>query len=58
MMAQKMGRHIIPVVERFSELHLILEYAEKLGVRPRLGMRIKLAARGSGRWQSSGGFRS
>ena len=58
MMAQKMGRHIIPVVERFSELHMILEYAEKLGVRPRLGMRIKLAARGSGRWQSSGGFRS
>ncbi|MFM7207327.1 MAG: biosynthetic arginine decarboxylase [Planctomycetaceae bacterium] len=58
MLAHKIGRRIIPVVERFSELHLILEYAEKLGVRPRLGMRVKLAARGSGRWQSSGGFRS
>ncbi|MEI6657589.1 MAG: biosynthetic arginine decarboxylase [Planctomycetota bacterium] len=58
MLAQKIGRTIIPVVERFSELHLILEYAEKLGVRPRIGMRVKLATRGSGRWQSSGGFRS
>ena len=58
MLAQKIGRTIIPVVERFSELNLILEYAEKLGVRPRIGMRVKLATRGSGRWQSSGGFRS
>jgi arginine decarboxylase len=58
MLAQKIGRKIIPVVERFSELNLILEYAEKLGVRPRIGMRVKLATRGSGRWQSSGGFRS
>ena len=58
MLAQKIGRQIIPVVERFSELHLVLEYAEKLGVRPRIGMRVKLATRGSGRWQSSGGFRS
>ena len=58
MLAQKMGRRIIPVVERFSELGLILDYAEKVGVRPRLGMRIKLTARGSGRWQASGGFRS
>ena len=58
MLAQKIGRQIIPVVERFSELSLVLEYAEKLGVRPRIGMRVKLATRGSGRWQSSGGFRS
>ena len=58
MLAQKIGRNIMPVVERFSELQLILEYAEKLGVRPRIGMRVKLAARGSGRWQASGGFRS
>jgi arginine decarboxylase len=58
MLAQKIGRHIIPVVERFSELHLVLEYAEKLGVRPRIGMRVKLATRGAGRWQASGGFRS
>lgn len=58
MLAQKIGRHIIPVVERFSELQLILDHAEKLGVRPRIGMRTKLATRGAGRWQGSGGFRS
>ena len=58
MLAQKMGRQIIPVVEKYSELELVLEYAEKVGVRPNIGMRVKLAARGSGRWQSSGGFRS
>ncbi len=58
MLAQKIGRNIIPVVEKYTELGLILEVAEKLGVRPQIGMRVKLASRGSGRWQSSGGFRS
>ncbi|MEZ6056508.1 MAG: biosynthetic arginine decarboxylase [Planctomycetaceae bacterium] len=58
MVAQKVGRHIIPVVEKYTELELILKYAEKIGVRPMIGMRVKLASRGSGRWQSSGGYRS
>ena len=58
MLAQKIGRNIIPVVEKYTELELILEYAEKVGVRPTIGMRVKLAARGGGRWQSSGGYRS
>ena len=58
MLAQKIGRNIIPVVEKYTELGLILEAAEKIGVRPQIGMRVKLASRGSGRWQSSGGFRS
>ncbi len=58
MLAQKIGRKIIPVVEKYTELGLILDYAEKIGVRPTIGMRVKLAARGSGRWQSSGGYRS
>ena len=58
MLAQKIGRNIIPVVEKYTELDLILEYAEKVGVRPTIGMRVKLAARGGGRWQSSGGYRS
>ena len=58
MMALKMGRRIIPVVEKYTELRLILEYAQKVGVRPQIGMRVKLAARGGGRWQSSGGYRS
>jgi len=58
MWAQKIGRNIIPIVEKYTELELILEYAQKIGVRPQIGMRVKLAARGMGRWQSSGGYRS
>jgi len=58
MLAHKMGRRIIPVVEKYTELGLILEYARKVGVRPQIGLRVKLAARGGGRWQSSGGYRS
>jgi len=56
MLAQKIGRNIIPVIEKYTELSLILETAQKVGVRPQIGMRVKLATRGSGRWQSSGGF--
>ena len=58
MLAQKIGRNVIPVVEKYTELGLILKYAERVGVRPQIGMRVKLAARGSGRWQGSGGYRS
>ena len=58
MMAKKIGRRIIPVVEKYTELDLILKYAEKLGVRPEIGLRVKLASRGAGRWKSSGGYRS
>jgi arginine decarboxylase len=58
LLAQKMGRTVLPVVEKFTELERILKFAAKLGVRPQIGMRVKLAARGAGRWQSSGGYRS
>ncbi len=58
MLAHKIGRNITPVIEKFTELELILRYAEKVQVRPQFGVRVKLAARGSGRWQASGGYRS
>jgi len=58
MLAQKMGRNIIPVVEKYTELALIAKYAARVGVRPQIGIRVKLASRGSGRWKSSGGYRS
>ncbi len=58
MLAQKIGRRVIPIVEKYTELGLILRYAHEVGVRPQIGMRIKLAARGAGRWKGSGGFRS
>jgi arginine decarboxylase len=58
MLARKMGRPIIPVVEKYTELGLILEHAAKIGVRPAIGMRVKLASPGAGRWALSGGYRS
>ncbi len=58
MLAQKIGRKIIPVVEKYTELQLIMHYAQKVGVRPQFGMRVKLAAKSTGRWQGSGGYRS
>ncbi len=58
MLAAKIGRRIIPVVEKYTELDLIQKHSERVGVRPTIGLRIKLASRGSGRWKSSGGYRS
>ncbi|NUQ60951.1 MAG: biosynthetic arginine decarboxylase [Pirellulales bacterium] len=58
MLAQKIGRKIFLVVEKYTDLKLILRYAEKVGVRPNIGIRVKLAAPGAGRWQASGGHRS
>src|ERR1700689_793128 len=57
-LATKLGRTIIPVVENFEELHLILKHADAYGVRPRLGGRGKLFSEGSGRWADSAGEKS
>src|SRR6202046_1002647 len=58
MLAAKIGRRIIPVIEKYTELDLIQKHSERVGVRRTIGLRIKLASRGSGRWKSSGGYRS
>jgi arginine decarboxylase len=58
MLARKIGKQVIPVVEKFTELELIVRHAEELKVRPVVGVRVKLAARGAGRWRSSAGYRS
>ncbi len=55
MLAKKVGRQIIPVVEKYTELDLIIKHSQRVGVRPVIGLRAKLASRGSGRWKSSGG---
>ena len=57
-LARKLGKEIIPVVEKFTELELIVRYAAELGVRPVIGIRVKLASKGAGRWRFSAGFRS
>jgi arginine decarboxylase len=57
-LARKIGKNIIPVVEKFTELETLVRYAEELRVKPVLGVRVKLASRGAGRWKYSAGFRS
>ncbi|MEX0776131.1 MAG: biosynthetic arginine decarboxylase [Phycisphaeraceae bacterium] len=57
-LATKVGKNIIPVVEKFSELELIVKYAKMHNVKPSVGVRVKLSAKGSGRWEQSGGVRS
>ena len=57
-LASKIGRNVIPVVEKFSELRGIIRQAQAHGVRPKIGLRVKLAAEGAGRWQQSGGLGS
>jgi arginine decarboxylase len=58
MLARKIGKQIIPVVEKFTELESIVRNAEDLNVRPVIGVRVKLATRGAGRWRSSTGYRA
>ena len=57
-LATKLGRTIIPVVENFDELGLILAHSQTYGVRPRIGVRVKLFSEGSGRWRDSAGEKS
>ena len=58
LLAQKMGRRIFLVVEKLNELALIAEVANRLNIKPNLGIRIKLSSSGSGKWEESGGDRS
>ena len=55
LLAQKMGKRIYLVVEKLNELKLIAKLGEKLNIRPNVGIRIKLASSGSGKWEDSGG---
>ena len=55
LLAKKMGKRIFIVVEKLNELETIATVAKKLNVKPNLGIRIKLASCGSGKWEESGG---
>jgi len=55
LLAQKMGKRIFIVVEKLNELKLIASISKRLKIRPNIGIRIKLASTGSGKWESSGG---
>lgn len=58
MRAIQMGRQMTLVIEKPNELQLVIDCVRRLGIRPKLGIRVKLSARGAGHWQSSGGSRS
>lgn len=58
LLGSRLGRHVVLVVEKFSELELIASVSERVGIPPRLGIRSRLSARGAGHWEASGGDRS
>ncbi len=53
-----LGHRVYIVIEKLSELNLVLEEAEALGVTPLLGVRVRLASIGAGKWQNTGGEKS
>jgi arginine decarboxylase len=58
LMGQKLGHEVMPVIEKVSEVDLLLKLAEEMEVAPTAGVRIKLSSAGAGRWSESAGDRS
>src|SRR3954468_15268562 len=58
LMGQKLGHQVFIVLEQLSEVDVLLQVADELGVKPTAGVRIKLYSEGSGRWAKSGGEKS
>jgi arginine decarboxylase len=58
LMGQKLGHQVYIVIEQLSEIDVLLQVADEMGVVPTAGVRIKLASRGFGRWKESGGEKS
>jgi arginine decarboxylase len=58
LLAQKLGRYPIVVIDRYRELDLVLQVARRLGIRPHVGVRAKLTTKGAGKWMESTGDRS
>lgn len=58
LIGRRLGHRIHIVIEKLSELALTLEEADKLGIEPLLGVRVRPASIGTGKWQNSGGEKS
>ena len=58
LIAQRFDNTVVIVLERPDELQIVLEASERLGIRPMLGVRSKLATKGMGRWADSAGDRA
>jgi len=55
LLGRKLGRRVITVIEKLSELPLVLRVADEMGVEPMIGLRSKLTTRGTGKWEGSSG---
>src|SRR6185503_6047634 len=55
LLASKLGKKVILVVEKPSEIDQIHRVSQRIKIRPLLGMRARLSSRGAGRWEQSGG---
>ncbi|WP_257281606.1 MULTISPECIES: biosynthetic arginine decarboxylase [unclassified Endozoicomonas] len=58
LIGEKLGHQVYIVLEKITELEMVLKEAKELGVPPRLGLRVRLASQGKGKWQASGGEKS
>lgn len=58
LIGQRLGHTVYIILEKFSELSLALEEADKLNIEPCLGVRVRLTSVGAGKWQESGGEKS
>jgi arginine decarboxylase len=58
LMGQKLGHQVLIVIEKISEVDLLLKVADDLGVEPTAGIRIKLTSSGAGRWSDTAGDKS
>lgn len=55
LMGRKLSRNVVITLEKFAELPRVIRISKELGVRPKLGIRYKLKAKGAGQWEASGG---
>ena len=52
---QQLGKNVIPILEKYSEIRPLMATASELGICPNFGVRVKVSATGSGKWAASGG---
>ncbi|WP_175405166.1 biosynthetic arginine decarboxylase [Salinimonas lutimaris] len=58
LLGRKLGRKMVVVIEKYSELLLLVKVAKELGVDPIIGVRAKMTVKGRGKWEGSGGERA
>jgi len=58
LLGKRLGIRVHIVVEKLSELELVLQESKALGIAPLLGVRVRLASLGAGKWQNTGGEKS